>query len=158
MFLAFLDPQHFAAYRQSFPTAALSSLEESYGCHFDTSSLKTELGVMYAMSDFEGRSPSDLLHFLQQKGLTKSMPQLHLLTCLVLTIPVSTASVERTFSALKRIKTYTRNSTGQARLSALALISVEKQLLIGLKTQDKLYDPAIAHFIKKDRRMDFIFK
>ena len=113
---------------------------------------------MYAMSDFEGQSPSDLLHFLQQKGLTKSMPQLYLLTCLVLTIPVSTTSVERTFSALKRIKTHTRNSTGQARLSALALISVEKQLLIELKAQDKLYDPAIAHFVRKDRRMDFIFK
>ncbi len=112
---------------------------------------------MHAMSDFEGHSPSDLLHFLQQKGLAESIPQLYLLTCLVLTIPVSTASVERTFSALKRIKTYTRNRTGQARLSALALISVEK-LLQELKPKDKLCDPATAHFVKNDRRMDFIFK
>ncbi|CAL8237214.1 unnamed protein product [Boreogadus saida] len=33
------------------------------------------------------------------------MPQSYHLTCLVLTIPVSTSSVERSFSALKRIKT-----------------------------------------------------
>lgn len=32
-------------------------------------------------------------------------------------IPKSTATVERTFSALKRIKTYVRNTTGQSGLA-----------------------------------------
>ncbi|KAK0131403.1 hypothetical protein N1851_033896 [Merluccius polli] len=106
--------------------------------------------------NFEARSPSDLLHFLTLKELTESMLQLYHLTCLVLTIPVST-SVERSFSALKRIKTHARNSTGQDRLGALALMSVEEGLLLELKSKDKLYDAAIAHFTKKGRRMDFVF-
>lgn len=112
---------------------------------------------MYNMANFEGRSPSDLLQFLTAKELSESKSQLHQLTCLVLTIPVSTSSVERSFSALKRIETHARNSTGQDRLGALALMSIEKGLLLELKSKDKLYDAAIAHFTKKDRRMDFVF-
>ncbi|KAK0142953.1 hypothetical protein N1851_018933 [Merluccius polli] len=76
---------------------------------------------MYNMANFEARSPSDLLHFLTLKELTESMLQLYHLNCLVLIIPVST-SVERSFSALKRIKTHARNSTGQDHLGALALL------------------------------------
>ena len=95
---------------------------------------------MYNMTNFEARSPSDLLRFLTLKELTESMPQLYHFTCLVLTIPVSTSSVERSFSALKRIKTHARNSTGQDRLGALALMSIEKGLLLELKSKGKFYD------------------
>lgn len=86
------------------------------------------------------------------------MHQLYGLTCLVLTIPVTTTSVERTFYALKKIKTYARNTTGQSPLSALASIAIEKQVLLDLKTSDQLYDRVIEKFIQKDRRMDFVFK
>lgn len=157
MFLALLDPKKFATYRENFPSAEFQCLTENYGLHFDLPKLKTELTVMYNMASFEGRSPSDLLNFITLKELTESMPQLYRLTCLVLTIPVSTSSVERSFSALKRIKTHARNTTGQARLGALALMSIEKGLLLELKSKDKLYDAVIAHFTKKDRRMDFVF-
>ena len=142
---------------KNFPNSEFQSLAENYGLYFDLPRLKTELTVMYNMANFEAKSPSDLLHFLTLKELTESMPQLYHLTCLVLTIPVSTSSVERSFSALKRIKTHARNSTGQDRLGALALMSIEKGLLLELKSKDKLYDAAIAHFTKKDRRMDFVF-
>jgi hypothetical protein len=47
---------------------------------------------------------------------------------LLLTIPVSTASAERSFSAMRRIKTYLRSTMGEDRLSALAILSIEKQL------------------------------
>lgn len=40
------------------------------------------------------------------------------------TLPVTVASVERSFSSLKRIKTYLRNSTGQGRLNGLAVMSI----------------------------------
>ncbi|CAK6975949.1 zinc finger MYM-type protein 1 [Scomber scombrus] len=44
----------------------------------------------------------------------------------------TTASVERSFSALKRIKTYSRNRTGEERLSSLAVISIEAEHLVRL--------------------------
>ncbi|XP_036373211.1 uncharacterized protein si:ch211-89o9.6 isoform X2 [Megalops cyprinoides] len=156
-FLSLLDPQQFTSFKTTFPETAFSSLTDSYGPHFDLPRLKTELSVMYSMVAFQGKSPSDLLLFLQRKGLCDSMYQLYALTCLVLTIPVTTASVERAFSALRRIKTYVRNTTGRSQLSALASIAIEKQVLMDLKTSDQLYDRVIEKFIQKDRRMDFVF-
>ena len=42
---------------------------------------------------------------------------------------MSTASNERFFSCLKRVKTYVRTSIGDERLSNLMLISVEKAFI-----------------------------
>ena len=44
---------------------------------------------------------------------------------LYLTIPVTVASAERSFSKLKLIKTYLRSTMGQERLSELAILSIE---------------------------------
>ncbi|KAL0968773.1 hypothetical protein UPYG_G00271580 [Umbra pygmaea] len=158
MFLTLLDPQQFQTYWKEFPDAAFSNLTKCYGTLFDLPRLKTELTVMYAMTDFREKSPADLLAFLQQKDLCVSMRQLYALACLVVTIPVSTFSVEQTFSALKRIQKYSRNRTGQDRLSALASIAIEKDLLLELKCKDVLYHRVIEVFLKKERRMDFVFK
>lgn len=40
-------------------------------------------------------------------------PNVHYLLKILCTLPVSTATPERTFSTLKRLKTYLRNSMGQ---------------------------------------------
>lgn len=90
MFLALLDPKKFASYRKNFPSSEFQSLTETCRLHCDLPRLKTELTVMNNVANFEARSPSDLLHFLTLKELTESMLQLHHLTCLVLTIPMST--------------------------------------------------------------------
>ncbi|KAG2460693.1 ZMYM1 protein, partial [Polypterus senegalus] len=113
---------------------------------------------MYAMEDFAGKSPIDLLDFLHQKNLNESMGQLFTLVYLAVTIPVYTASVERTFSALKRIKTYARNTTGQVRLSALASMAIERDFLMELKRTDNLYNRVNELFLRKERRMDFVYK
>ncbi|XP_051918603.1 zinc finger MYM-type protein 1-like [Hippocampus zosterae] len=158
MFLSLLDPQRFHSYRKKFPQTALSSLTQSHGALFDLPRLKTELTVMYGMIDFVGKNPADLHNFLRSKNLSESMGQLYTLACLAVTIPVSAASVERSFSALKRIQTYARNTAGQKRLSALASMSIEKDLLMDLKRTDKLYNRATEVFLRKERRIDFIFK
>ena len=44
-----------------------------------------------------------------------------------LTLPVSVASNERSFSKLKMIKTYLRSCMTQERLSDLGLLSIEKE-------------------------------
>lgn len=62
-----LDPQHFHACREKFPQASFSSLMQSHGTLLDFPQLKTELTVLYAMADFEGKGPADFLDFLQVK-------------------------------------------------------------------------------------------
>lgn len=47
--------------------------------------------------------------------------------CISVTMPVSSASCERSFSCLKLIKTYLRNSSGHARTSDLGVISINSK-------------------------------
>jgi len=48
---------------------------------------------------------------------------------ILLTIPVTVASAERSFSKLKLIKTYLRSTMSQDRLNGLAMLSIEKNML-----------------------------
>jgi hypothetical protein len=66
---------------------------------------------------------------------------------ILLIIPVTVASAERSFSKLKLIKTYLRTTMSQERLSGLAMISIENEYL------DKLnYDDLIEEFASKNAR------
>ncbi len=51
---------------------------------------------------------------------------------------------ERSFSSLRRIKTYIRNTTGRERLTCLALINIEKDYQIDI-------DAIVADFVSKKR-------
>ena len=46
---------------------------------------------------------------------------------LALTIPVTSASCECSFSSLKRIKTYLRSRMGNERLSNIAVLAIERE-------------------------------
>jgi len=70
----------------------------------------------------------------------------------MLTIPVTSACAERSFSKLKLIKTYLLNQLGQDKLSELALISIEEEVS---STVD--YKHLIDIFAsKKSRKKTFI--
>ena len=55
---------------------------------------------------------------------------------LFVTIPVTTASAKRSFSKLKLIKTYLRNSMGLDRLRNLAFLSIENSMTRSLNFND----------------------
>jgi hypothetical protein len=71
----------------------------------------------------------------------------------VLVIPVSSTSAERSFSTMKRIKTYLRTSMSTTRLHNLVLISIERELSFELiQDSTKIVD----EFAKlKNRRLQF---
>ncbi|CAO2835306.1 unnamed protein product [Amaranthus hypochondriacus] len=72
---------------------------------------------------------------------------------ILLTIPVTVASAERSFSKLKLLKTYLRSSMSQERLNGLALIAIENEVL------DKdAYEDLIDEFASKNARRKKIFK
>ena len=61
-------------------------------------------------------------------------PNVFRLLQLLATLPVSSASNERSFSTLKRIKTYLRNSVGEARLNGLAMLSIHRDIDVDVQT------------------------
>lgn len=73
-------------------------------------------------------SPIDILNYITKKNLQSLFPNLSIALRIFLTLPISVASGERSFSKLKLVKSYLRTSMCQERLSDLAVISIENKI------------------------------
>ena len=60
-----------------------------------------------------------------KEGISEFYPNMNILYRLILTLPVTSSSCERSFSTLKLIKTRLRSMMCEDRLSNLLLLSVE---------------------------------
>lgn len=78
-------------------------------------------------------------------------PSIKKLLIILATLPVSTATPERSFSTLKRLKTYLRNKMGDERLTGLALMSVHRDLAVKLDCEEIINKLAI-----KRKRLNLI--
>lgn len=124
-FLGLVDSTKFHEMSGHFGDTKLQSLSKDAG-FFDWSCQT----VQHTSSRVSAcQSPGQLLSFLAQKDLIQTVPEATKLLQLALTLPATAASVERSFSALKRLKT---DSTDQGRLSSLAIISIETERLLKL--------------------------
>ena len=74
--------------------------------------------------------------------LTDAYKSIGLAYKLLLTLPVAQVACERSFSALKRIKTRLRSTMTQEHLEAFMLMSVEKEILTKLDTNSIIDDVA----------------
>ena len=63
---------------------------------------------------------------------------------ILLTLPITVASVERSFSKLKLIKSYLRSTMSQDRLVGLATISIERAIAEELDLTEVIQDFAAA--------------
>ncbi len=156
-FVSLLDHSKHELYCRNFPEEELNSLQATYGSFFNIQALKSELTVVYASAELESKPVFDMIKKIIELDLQRCFPEVYRLCQLILTIPSTSASAERSFSALKRIKTYLRSTQGQDRLSALATISIEKELLTCLQGKPEFYDNVIKEFCAKERRMEFTF-
>lgn len=97
-----------------------------------------ELEIRAAVKAFPDciSSPSEMLDYIHKENLLDCYPNLSIALRLLLTLPVTVASVERSFSALKLIKTYLRSTMAQERLSDLAVISIEQDVRRKLEMDD----------------------
>ncbi len=85
-----------------------------------------------------GGGPNDTITLYNQLD-GDMFPFLKALIQAAITIPVSSCSCERSFSALRRLHTWLRGTMGQNRLHHLAVVSVERDVF-GCIDQDKLID------------------
>jgi hAT family C-terminal dimerisation region len=77
-------------------------------------------------------------------------PMIHSLLTILVCMPVSTASAERSFSTLRRLKTWLRSRMGQERLLGLALLNVHRDISVSV-------DHVIDRFSNSKRRnLDFV--
>ncbi|XP_059945437.1 zinc finger MYM-type protein 1 isoform X2 [Mesoplodon densirostris] len=88
--------------------------------------------------DYDCISFSNLGHLFIQHGLHNNIPCISMLLYIALSWPVTSASVENSFSTLSRLKTYLCHTRGQERLSGLALMAVEQELVNKLMEPERL--------------------
>jgi hypothetical protein len=77
-------------------------------------------------------------------------PSIDTILCIMLTMPVTSATAERSFSVLRRLKTYVRSTMNNDRLSSLALMHIHRDFSVDL---DKVMEKCVS---AKTRRTDFV--
>ena len=68
------------------------------------------------------------MQWIVKWGFTEMLPNATVVLRIFLTMSISVASCECSFSKLKLVKTYLRSQMIDARLSGLAVLSVEREL------------------------------
>ena len=93
--------------------------------------------------------PLDILKFLKKRPF---YPNAIIAYRILLTISVTVASAERSFSKLKLLKSYMRSTMTQERLNGLAMISIESDVF-----EDTDYEGVIEDFISRNTRRMLLF-
>ena len=125
-----------------------SFLKHNVYYDIDGLDLLSELIVLKEVVQIDENTPINVLNYLKRLD---SFPNAYIAYRILLTISVMIASAERSFSKLKLIKSYLRSTMSQERLSGLAILSIEKEMLEELK-----YKNLISNFAsQKARKIDF---
>jgi hypothetical protein len=126
--------------------AALKSGDYS---DIDGKELHMELKFLQEFIPKGDMGPLDILKFVKRMSC---FPNALVAYRILLTIPVTVASAERSFSKLKLLKTYMRSTMTQERLNGLATIAIENDVLEKIK-----YEDIIEYFISKNARRMMLF-
>ncbi|XP_060858110.1 zinc finger MYM-type protein 1-like isoform X1 [Metopolophium dirhodum] len=115
----------------------------------DIETVKAELNLWKTKLSRIGKSPRtglDAIKFCRRE----LFPNVFDLLQIFCTLPVSTATPERMFSCLKRLKTYLRNSMVESRLNGLATMAVHRGV-INITSNEVLDELA-----KKNKKIDLL--
>lgn len=110
---------------------AISNLAENYSMFLGntTAAIRGELAIWFKKLERLEKIPRNAVDSLAECNID-IMPGIHKLLQIMATLPVSSCSSERSFSTLRRLKTYLRNSTGENRLNGLALLNIHQEVQV----------------------------
>ena len=151
----FLRPRELLSKSDNDMYQSASALAEQYSddlsADFPDQVLALRQALEFAIREIKNGSIYDLANTLiiKHNSILSSVPDVATAIKLFLTIPVTVASAERSFSKLKLIKTYLRSSMSQERLSGLAILSIENKRARSLDVKSVVKD--FAHRFAKRR-------
>lgn len=136
------------AYSFKYSEGEVIQASEKYSQFLESSSLllKAELKLWKKKWEDVTKRPETATETLKDCD-KQFFPNIYVLLQIFGTIPVTTSTAERSFSSLRRIKTYLRNTMGQARLNGLALANIHKERDIDIENVINIFSK------KKTRRM-----
>ena len=102
--------------------------------------------------NFKNMEHLEILQLLYNFSLASNYKNMETAYRIFLTIPVTSATAERSFSKLKLVKNYLRSSMGQERVSHISILSIEHEI-----TQTLNVDKIIEDFASsKSRKIKFL--
>ncbi|XP_067013750.2 zinc finger MYM-type protein 1 [Anabrus simplex] len=147
-----LDSSKFDKYSSNFPEKELNVTAQAYSM-LEKRRLKTELSVLYQRQDLrniEGAVP--LLQFILTNSLESTFSQITRLLRILVTTPMTTAEPE----TINKIKIFLQNTTSHQRPDALAMLSVEKNMVADI---EGFNHKVIEKFCsRKQQCMDFMYR
>lgn len=108
----------------------IAAVCDHFGSDLDPRSLTLQLQMLYDLMDGKSASSlSDITAALVTLGPAKRLySELSKLITLLLVIPATSATAERTFSCVRRLKTYLRSTISQPRLNHLLFLQTHQDL------------------------------
>ena len=88
--------------------------------------LFSELKFLKEILQIKDYTPIDILNYIKRLD---SFPNTCIAYRILLTLPVTIASTERSFSKLKLIKSYLKSTMSKEKLSGLVILSIENEML-----------------------------
>ena len=124
--------------------------EFSHHIGADPNALKNEFIVIKAM--LKSKTITDVIAFLNELlPLSNAFPQSLQMIRAAITMPISQVTCERSFSKMKIIKNYLRNSMSDKRLSDLTVLAIERDI-------DVDYERVIDEFANKHKNCRILLR
>lgn len=101
--MSLLDSNKFDIFCNSSPQNVMAEIKKLYGLHFYIVHLKTELNRIYMLDDYKEKLMSKIIIYMKHNNLDVVFSKVYKLAELILIFLFTTATAERSFSALKRI-------------------------------------------------------
>lgn len=128
----------------------INKLKEIYKNDINADYFQDEMRHFLSYAKEENISDPFSMYKHINNGLRSTFPNVETILKIFLTLPVNNASGERSFSVLKRVKNYLRNSMLQDKTSSLSMIFIESEVVNALD-----YDEIIDLFSKQKARRKF---
>ena len=111
-----------------------------------------------AWYDVQKHQPLDdnSLGMIELVKQTTLFPAVRKAVFITLTLPATSCSVERSFSTMRRVKTWLRTTMSDTRLSGICMLSVHRDKVNSQKTE--LMNRVVGNFGRDPRRLQFLFQ
>lgn len=158
-YVGLLNSSKFKMFDQTFPKDLLQSLKAIFGESFDIVKLTNELKVIFSKEEFASKKVNEIIMAILNDEMDDVFSESLKLSKLILTLPSTTATVERSFSILRRVKNYMRSTMGEERLFYLMLMAVEGEFLNNMMKRSSFYDELIDDYSNSaNRRIPLLYK
>ena len=100
---------------------------------------ETKRWVVIVKNAEQAEVPSSIVESLKLCHNLRTYPNIEALLKILATLPVTTCTAERSFNALKHLKSYLRSTMTEKRLNRLAALCIHKNIALNKAVIDEFY-------------------